>query len=91
MVLVLQGGAVQQQVLTLAEPVLQEVLTRTTQTLNQLCAMLTADDIRAKARTQADALTREVAELVAGRDETIQRGGGAGCIPLWIERNAAAV
>lgn len=65
MVLVLQGGSVHQQILTLAEPVSQEVLSNIAQVINQLCATLTADRVRTKTRTQHDALTREIGELVA--------------------------
>jgi heat-inducible transcriptional repressor len=65
MVLVLQGGSVNQQILTLAEPVTQEVLSGTASSLNQLCAGLTAERVRTKARAQSDALAREVGELVA--------------------------
>lgn len=65
MVLVLVGGSVHQQVLTLAEPVPQEVLSRTAALINASCAGLRAEPIRAKARTQPDALTREIGEIVA--------------------------
>jgi len=36
MVLVLQGGSVSQQILTLAEPVTQEVLSNTAQAINHI-------------------------------------------------------
>lgn len=65
MVLVLQSGAVQQQVLSLAEPVSQDVLSRTAQMINQSYRMLTADEVRQRGRSHTDALTGEVAELVA--------------------------
>lgn len=65
MVLVLQGGTVHQQVLTLAEPVPQETLSRTAQVINQNCAGMTAEQLQTKARTQPDELTREIGELVA--------------------------
>ncbi len=65
MVLVVQGGSVHQQVLTLAEPVPQARLSRTAALINASCAGLTAEQIRAKVRTQPDELTREIAELVA--------------------------
>lgn len=65
MVLVLQGGTVQQQMLTLAEPVKQDVLSQTAQIINLECAMLTAHDIRAKIRAQSDELLRDIGELVA--------------------------
>jgi len=65
MVLVLQGGSVQQQMLTLAEPVAQDVLSQTAQIINLTCAALTAEQVRAKTRHQPDELTREIGELVA--------------------------
>ncbi|MGQ9851407.1 MAG: heat-inducible transcriptional repressor HrcA [Aggregatilineaceae bacterium] len=65
MVLVLQGGVVHQQVLTLAEPVPQAVLSHTAHILTASCVGLTAEQVQARARQQPDALTREIAELVA--------------------------
>jgi heat-inducible transcriptional repressor len=65
MVLVLQGGSVQQQMLTLAEAVVQDVLSQTAQIINLTCAALTAEQVRSKTRNQPDELTREIGELVA--------------------------
>ena len=65
MVLVMQGGNVQQQVLTLAETVPQEVLSQTAQIINLTCAGMTAQQVRSKARMQPDELTREIGDLVA--------------------------
>lgn len=65
MVMVLQGGSVHQQILTLAEIVPQEVLSQTAQIINLSCAALTAAQIRAKVRALPDALTREIGELIA--------------------------
>jgi heat-inducible transcriptional repressor len=65
MVLVLQGGSVQQQMLTLAEAVAQDVLSQTAQIINLTCAALTAEQVRAKLRVRPDELTREIGELVA--------------------------
>ncbi len=65
MVLVLRGGSVHQQILTLAEPVPQDVLSHTAQIINLSFGALTAEEIRHKARTHANPLAREVAELVA--------------------------
>jgi len=45
LVLVLQGGVLREQMLTLNEPVPQPVLSEATDRLNQLCANLTADEI----------------------------------------------
>jgi heat-inducible transcriptional repressor len=65
MVLVLNGGSVHQQILTLAEPVSQEVLSQTAQIINLHCAALTAEQVRARTRSQPDTLTRDIGELVA--------------------------
>ncbi|NLX09025.1 MAG: heat-inducible transcription repressor HrcA [Chloroflexi bacterium] len=65
MVLVLQGGNVHQQMLTLAEPVSQDVLSQVAQFFNLTGAMMTAEQVRSQARTRSDALTSEVGELVA--------------------------
>ena len=65
MVLVLQGGSVTQQMLTLAEPVPQDVLSQTAQIINLHCAVLTAEQVRAKTRSQPDELAREIGEIVA--------------------------
>jgi heat-inducible transcriptional repressor len=65
MVLVMQGGTVHQQMLTLAESVKQDTLSQTAQIINLECAMLTAHDIRAKMRAQPDELQRDIGELVA--------------------------
>jgi heat-inducible transcriptional repressor len=64
MVLVLDGGDVRQQMLTLAEPVLQEELSRAATRINALCTSLQAAAIRAKAAYQPT-LDQEIMELVA--------------------------
>jgi heat-inducible transcriptional repressor len=64
MVLVLQGGAVHQQMLTLAESVSQERLSEVAARLNAICVDLDADDVRVKG-IQQGTLEREIAELVA--------------------------
>ncbi|MCD4684671.1 MAG: heat-inducible transcriptional repressor HrcA [Anaerolineae bacterium] len=65
MVVVLQGGSVHQQVLTLTETVPQDVLSRTAQIINDNCSGHTAEQVRSKTHTQLDALTREIGDLVA--------------------------
>ena len=65
MVLVLQGGSVHQQLLTLADTVPQEVLSRTAQIINQSNDRLTAEQVRAKTRAHSDELVREIGDLVA--------------------------
>jgi len=65
LVLVLQGGSVQQQILTLEEPVSQEVLSQTARVINMTCLMMTAEQVRSRTRAENDSLLREVGELVA--------------------------
>ena len=65
MVLVLQGGSVHQQVLTLAEPVTQPVLSQTAAVINRVCSGQTAEQVRARTRTLPDELSRDVCEVVA--------------------------
>lgn len=65
MVLVLKGGSVHQQVLTLAEPVPQPILSQTAAVINRICSGQTADQMRARVRALPDELSREVCELVA--------------------------
>ncbi len=64
MVLVLQGGAVHQQMLTLTDPVGQSHLTEVAARLNGVCANLNADELRLKS-VQFQLLEREVADLAA--------------------------
>jgi heat-inducible transcriptional repressor len=63
MVLVLQGGDVRQQMLTLAEFVPQDALSAIAHQLNTHCEGLTGEQIRA--RPAENGLEREVADLVA--------------------------
>jgi heat-inducible transcriptional repressor len=63
MVLVLSGGEVSQQMLTLAEPVSQEQLSAAAETLSQLCQGLTADGIAAIS-IQANALEKDILKLI---------------------------
>jgi heat-inducible transcriptional repressor len=64
MVLVLQGGAVHQQMLTLADPVSQETLTEAVGRINGLCVDMRANEVRMKG-VQLQLFEREVMELVA--------------------------
>jgi len=64
MVLVLQGGAVHQQMLTLAEPVPQPKLSETAERINTLCMDMSAKEVRVR-MVQMQLLEREVAELAA--------------------------
>jgi heat-inducible transcriptional repressor len=65
MVLVLHGGSVHQQLLTLADAVPQEVLSRMAQIINATCTRLIAEQVRARTRSQSEELVREIGELVA--------------------------
>jgi heat-inducible transcriptional repressor len=64
MVLVLQGGAVHQQMLTLAEAIAQPRLSETATRLNAVYGDLDANELRIKA-VQLAVLEREVTELIA--------------------------
>ncbi|NOY97775.1 MAG: heat-inducible transcription repressor HrcA [Chloroflexi bacterium] len=63
MVLVLIGGEVSQQVLTLAEPVPQEQLSRAAAQLNQVCVGFGADEIAALP-ARSNALEQDILTLV---------------------------
>jgi heat-inducible transcriptional repressor len=64
MVLVMQEGAVKQQMLTLAEPVSQTRLSEIANRITGLCLNLTANEIRVKG-VQLQLIEREVIEVVA--------------------------
>lgn len=64
MVLVVSGGAVHQQMLTLAEPVPQSQLSDVASRINNLCQDLNANEVRMKG-VQLQMLEREVADLAA--------------------------
>jgi heat-inducible transcriptional repressor len=63
MVLVMAGGEVSQQILTLAEPVSQERLSQTASRLNSLLAGLTADGIAALP-SRPDALDQDILGII---------------------------
>ena len=63
MVLVLSGGDVRQQVLTLAEPVAQVILSSTALQLNQLCEGMDKQQIKALAN-QMHALEQDILNLI---------------------------
>lgn len=65
MVLVLEGGDVVQQMLTLKEIVSQERLSNVAAYINDVCLGLSSQLIHAKARTTPDALSQDVLELLA--------------------------
>ena len=64
MVLVLQQGAVHQQMLNLTEPIGQMQLSETASRVNGLCVDLNANEVRLKG-VQLQLFDREIAELIA--------------------------
>lgn len=64
MVLVLQGGAVHQQMLNLAEPLTQPRISETAERINALCMDLSAKEVRMRS-VQMQHLDQEISELVA--------------------------
>lgn len=65
MVLVLHGGEVRQQMLTLAESLSQEQLSAIANQLNALCEGLNAEQIRSRSKQLENELAREIGELIA--------------------------
>jgi heat-inducible transcriptional repressor len=72
MVLVLVGGEVNQQILTLSEPVSQERLSQTASRLNSVLAGLPVDDISALP-TRSDALDQDILILVIQEMQRVSR------------------
>jgi heat-inducible transcriptional repressor len=76
MVLVMSSGEVSQQILTLAEPVRQEVLSVAADRLNQVCLGKTTEDIAALP-TRTDSLEKDILTLVlADMSRSEQRVSG---------------
>lgn len=65
MVLVLHGGEVRQQMLTLADVPSQEQLSAITNQLNALCDGLNAEQMRGRAKQVDSELAREIIEVIA--------------------------
>jgi len=63
LILVLQGGNVQQQMLTLAEPLTQAELSQSADLLNQVCAGLSSAEIRSRVRN-LPTFEAEICDLV---------------------------
>jgi heat-inducible transcriptional repressor len=96
MVLVLHGGTVHQQMLTLADSVTQTTLTETAKHLNALCADLSANEVRARSAT-LQLLEHEVADLAAELMERadnnqmrmVYRGGLSDVLPSFQNSEGA--
>src|SRR5207248_5039147 len=65
MVLVLYGGDIRQQMLTLADVLSQDVLSSAAQRLNAICDGLTSEQLRARTWNVDNELERETLEVVA--------------------------
>jgi heat-inducible transcriptional repressor len=65
MVLVLYGGDVRQQMLTLEDVLSQEVLSAAARRLNNMCDGMTGDQVRSRIRTVDNVLDREMLEIIA--------------------------
>ncbi len=97
MVLVMGSGDVSQQVLNLAEPVSQEHLSQAAERINDVCAGLKADQIRARAR-QMPLLEQEVTTLAAdlmeglgGEARIVYREGLPQLLPAFGEDSIEGV
>jgi heat-inducible transcriptional repressor len=91
MIVVVQGGSVHQQVLTLTEPVSQNVLSRTAQLINDSCGGQTAEQVRDKSHTQPDALTREIGDLVADALSQANQQAARDAVRYGLSENLAAL
>jgi len=65
MVMVFEGGEVRQQMLSLAEPVSQELLSQVTRTLNEITAGQDSETIAGLISQRVDALEQDLLRLVA--------------------------
>jgi heat-inducible transcriptional repressor len=81
MVLVMAGGEVSQQILTLAEPVTQERLTQTATRLNRLLAGLAVEDLAALS-SRPDALDQDILTLIIA---DMRRMGASGAGQLYTD------
>jgi heat-inducible transcriptional repressor len=97
MVLVLYGGYVRQQMLTLADALSQEVLSAAAQRLNTICEGLISEQIRARMRATDSELEREMLDVIAdaldeadGKQPGITyRGGLSDVLPEFTESEGA--
>jgi len=77
LVLVLRGGIVTQQILSLAEPMEQAELSEASDRLNQMCDALTADEIRSQI-SEMPSFDAEIVKFVVGvMEHNEQRAAGA--------------
>ncbi|MBO9308950.1 MAG: heat-inducible transcription repressor HrcA [Chloroflexi bacterium] len=97
MVLVLHGGEVRQQMLTLSEAPSQERLSAVAAQLNATCEGLNADQVRSRAKQVENELAREIIEATADVMEEADRAparftyceGLSEVLPLFTERIGA--
>ncbi len=75
MVLVLNSGHVQQQMLVMTEPVTQEQLSQASETLNHVATDLTTSSMREVVRTLSSTLAREIGELAVDVLEQMEDRG----------------
>lgn len=75
MVLVLDGANVHQQMLIMAEPVVQEQLNQASEAINRLCIDQTAEGVREKARNAGTVLAQEIGEIVADALQNLREEG----------------
>jgi heat-inducible transcriptional repressor len=73
MIMVMTGGEVRQQMLTLAEPVTQEALSAVSATVSDLCAARPLEEITALP-AHPDALTNDILRIVRAALESDHRG-----------------
>ena len=86
MVLVLQGGAVHQQMLTLAEPVPQSKLGETAERINTQYMDMSAKEVRVRS-VQMNLLEREVSELAADAMDKADTNQVRLGLSQWPERS----
>ncbi len=96
MVLVMYGGEVRQQMLTLADTLSQEALTAAATRINQIVDGLTGEQVQAKLPTVDNELEHEILEIVAetlgGRDNQhviAYRDGLSGVLAEFTESEGA--
>jgi len=97
LVLVLYGGHVQQQMLTLSEVLPQAALSATANRLNVACDLLEGEQIRTKAKGFDTPLDREIGHLIAetmqasdtGQHSIAYQEGLSDALPEFIDQESA--